>query len=78
MTNVEVLYESNYRDVASTLRVIAQQVDDGEYGDVRCFAGVILGDETAVFGAGPDSSVSMDAMVLHTGFTKLARLIEDD
>ena len=46
------LQESNYRDIVATLRVIADQIESGEYGNVNDAALVIKGDVFEVFHTG--------------------------
>lgn len=74
--NLVVLRESNFRDAAATLRVIADQIDAGEYGAIGCAGLVILGDTMEVFGMGPDSEARSVAMLLHAGFMRLSLSIE--
>lgn len=73
---VVTLHESNFRDAAATLRVIADQIDAGEYGAIGCAGLVILGDTMEVFGMGPDSEAPSVAMLLHAGFMRLSLSIE--
>ena len=46
------LQESNYRDIVSTLRVIADQIESGEYGNVNDAALVIQGTTFDIFHMG--------------------------
>lgn len=51
------LYPHNFREVAKTLRHIADDVDAGNHGDVQTLAMVMLGDRgVQTFGIGPASS----------------------
>jgi hypothetical protein len=79
MTELKVvpLYESNFRDPAATLRVIADEIDDGKFGPVGCVGVVLMGNSTEVFGFGPASDAPSVAMLLHAGFLKMARVIEE-
>lgn len=74
---VVTLYDSNVRDPAATLRVIADEMDAGRYGAVGCVALAILGDTLTVHAAGPDSDSTSAACVLHAGFNKLIKPIEE-
>lgn len=49
------IHESNFRDAVTTLRLIADRIEGGDYGEVGCCALVVLGDALNVFGMGPDS-----------------------
>ena len=46
------LHQSNYRDIVATLRVIAQQIEDGQYGEVQDCALVLQGAELSIFHTG--------------------------
>lgn len=46
------LQESNYRDIVATLRVIADQIESGEYGNVNDAALVIQGTTFDIFHMG--------------------------
>ena len=70
------LYESNMRDPAATLRVIADGIESGKYGEVGCLGVVLLGDTMEVFGAGPDSEGPSVAVLLHAGFMRISGAIE--
>ena len=55
LAEVKTLSRNNYRDVAKTLRVIADEIENGEHGSVRYAAVVLLQENGAVehvFGAG--------------------------
>lgn len=68
---VVTLHESNYRDPVATLRLIADQIEAGEHGEVGCVALVVLGDELSVFGMGPDAEGPSVHYVLCGGARKL-------
>lgn len=74
--NVVQLYESNYRDPVAALRRIADEIERGEYGEVGCVGVVVLGDTMEVFGAGEDSEGPSVALLLHAGFMRLSKSIE--
>lgn len=71
------LYESNHRDPAATLRVIADAIERGDHGHVGCVSIVIFGDSLEVFAAGEDSDSCSAAMILHAGFMKLSNALTD-
>ena len=71
------LRKSNFRDAAATLRVLADEIEDGVYGKVGCVGVVVLGDKLSVFGMGKDSEASSVALVLHAGFMRLSKAVEE-
>lgn len=75
LAEVTQLYDSNYRDAATTLRNIAAEIEAGQYGQVGCVAVAMLGDRLEVFAAGPDSDAPSAGMVLHAGFMKLSQAL---
>lgn len=75
MLNVVTLHESNFRDPVATLRNIADEIENGEYGDVSCVAVAVFGDTLEVFGAGIDSEPSSVGMLLSAAHLKLAGLM---
>jgi hypothetical protein len=71
------LYESNRLDTVKTLRLIADQVEAGKYGDVGSCAVVMMGNTLEVFGMGPDSVGPTIHLVLCAGAAKFqAALLE--
>lgn len=74
--NVVSLYPSNFRDVAGTLRQIADQVEKGEFGDVETAGVVLFGSTLEVFGLGEESDALTVGMVLHAGFSRISREVE--
>lgn len=77
LAEVVTLYESNNRNPSATLRVIADAIDTGEYGEVGCVAVALLGKTMEVFSAGPDSEGPSAALLLHAGFMRLSKAIEE-
>lgn len=71
------IYESNYRDPAATLRLIAGEIEAGKYGPVGCVGVAILGDRMEVFGMGKDSEGPSVALLLHAAFMRLSKSIEE-
>ena len=76
-SNVVSLYQSNFRDVAATLREIATRVEAGEFGEVGAAGIVLLGDKMEVFGLGEDSDAPSIGLLLHAGFMRLSRSLEE-
>lgn len=74
---IVTLQKSNYRDPAAILRVIADDIEAGKFGEVGCVGVVLLGNTMEVFGMGPDSDAPSVGMLLHAGFMRLARSMED-
>jgi hypothetical protein len=71
------LYPSNYRDPVATLRLIADDIEAGKYGDVGSVGLVLLGDTMEVFGIGQDAEAPSIALLLHAGFMRLSRSLEE-
>jgi len=65
LAEVVTLYESNHLQLSQTLRVIADQIDDGQLGDIRHCIMVLDGSETNYFSFGPDHT-DMRAIALHS------------
>lgn len=74
---VETLYESNCRDVPATLRKIAVEIEEGKFGDVSSAGLVLLGERMEVFGMGIDYEAPSIALLLHAGFMRLSKAIEE-
>ena len=74
---VVTLQESNFRDPSATLRVIADNIEKGEYGNVGCVGVVLLGDTVEVFGMGSDSEPPSVALLLNAGVMRLTKSIAD-
>lgn len=75
--NVVSLYPSNFRDVAGTLRQIADRVENGDFGEVGAAGVVLLGNTMEVFGLGEDSDAPSTGLLLHAGFMRLSRSLEE-
>lgn len=71
MKPVTTIYPSNFREPAATLRVIADQIEAGEFGSVGCAALVLLGEKLEVFGMGPDSESPSVHYLLCSGAARL-------
>jgi len=74
---VVTLRESNFRDPAAEMRKIADDIEAGEYGEVGSVGVVLLGDTMEVFGFGPDSEAPSVALLLHAGFMRLSKSVEE-
>lgn len=68
---VVTLHATNFRDVAGTLRQLADDIEAGRYGDVESCGVVIHGDGLNMFGAGPNSEAPTIALLFHEGFMRL-------
>ena len=75
--NVVTLHESNFRDPVATLRKIADDIEGGVHGEVGSVGVVILGNTMEVFGFGEDSEAPSIALLLHAGFMRLSKAIEE-
>ncbi len=74
---VVTLQDSNFRDPVATLRKIADEIESGDYGEVACVGVVLLGNTMEVFGFGPDSEAPSVGMLLHAGFMRMSKAIEE-
>lgn len=77
MADIHVLRDTNFRDAVATLRKIAGEIEAGDYGEVGSVGVVLLGDRLHVMGAGPDSEAPSVALLLHAGFMRLSKAIEE-
>lgn len=73
---VVTLNESNFRDPVATLRVIADDIEAGKYGDVTSVGLCLFGDSMEVFGMGSDAEAPTIALLLHAGFSRLSNSLE--
>lgn len=74
---IVTLNETNFRDPAATLRNIADKIEAGGYGEVGSVGLVLLGDKMEVFGMGSDCEAPSIALLLHAGFMRMSRALED-
>lgn len=77
LAEVVTLYESNSRDEVQTLRKLADDIEAGVYGAVGSVGVVILGDKMEVFGMGEDAQAPSIALLLHAGFIRLSKSLEE-
>lgn len=71
------LYDANFRDPVAVLRRIADAIEDGDYGAVATVGVVVLGDRMEVFGGGMDAEDASIALLLHSGFLRMSKAIEE-
>lgn len=81
LAEVVTLYESNSRDLVAKMRNMADQIEAGEWGDVRDAAFVIYrtGEEGSgidVFGWGVDQDAATTHLLLSAGALRLAKAVE--
>lgn len=74
---VETLYTTNSRDVLATLRVIADNIEKGEYGEVTEMALVLYGSQFHLFGAGHQQDAGSTAVLFAAGHHKMVKAIVD-
>jgi len=74
---LHVLYESNFRDPAATLRIIADQIEAGKHGNVGQVGVVVLGDTCEVFAAGVEADACATAALLQAGSFRLIQSIAE-
>lgn len=65
LAEVVTLYESNHLQISQTLRVIADRIDTGEFGEAGHCVVVVDGSKTSYFSFGPNSD-DMRAIALHS------------
>lgn len=70
------LFETNYRNPATTLRKIADAIEAGKYGDVGSIGVALMGDTFEVFGCGKNSDGPSVAMLFHAGLMRLTSVAE--
>lgn len=77
LAEVIPLYESNYRDPAATLRVIADEIEAGKYGEVHEIA-LIMNTEDSVelFGMGKDHDTGTLCLLINAAMHKLAKAVD--
>lgn len=73
--DIRVIYESNFRDPVKTLRVIADQIEAGKFGDVMQVAIVVLGDTCEIFATGVEASACETAILLQAGAHRMIEAV---
>lgn len=68
---VVTIHESSLRDIPAKLRLIADKIESGEYGDINQAALVVHGNQLDIFGLG-DVSGSDVAYMLFSAAMKMA------
>lgn len=76
LAEVIVLRDSNFRDPVATLRIIANEIEAGSYGEIGSIGLVLLGDTMEVFGMGEESTPSTVALLFNAAIIRLASAIE--
>lgn len=76
LAEVVPLFESNFRDVPATLRTIADEIENGEWGEVTDATFLLLGDKLEIFGMGKNSDAGTTSLMLQAGLLRLARAVE--
>lgn len=75
---VVTLQASNFRDAAATLRVIADEIDAGTYGEVGLAAIALRGsldpESVEIFAAGPGSEPQTTTLLFYKAFQKMMEL----
>lgn len=74
---VVTLYDTNFRDPAATLRVIADEIESGKHGAIWCCTVALMGNTLEVFGMGSDSEVPTMHFVLCAAAQKLQESLLD-
>lgn len=77
MADLHVVHESNFRDVVKTIRKIADEIERGDFGEVKQCGIAIFGEQLNVFGAGPDAEAPTIALLFSAAHLRLARAIEE-
>lgn len=76
LADVTTLYETNFRNIPETLRVIAEQIESGELGEIKEGALVIFGNRLEVFGLGAANyDGGSTHLLLTAGANKLANTV---
>lgn len=68
---VVALYEQNMRQIPEMLRLLANNIENGDYGEVGEATCVVMGDTLEVFGWGPHCDGTSSAVMLQAGAQKL-------
>lgn len=76
IAEVVSIYETNFRDIPSMLRKLADDIEANEFGPVGEAAVVIMGDTLEVFGWGEIQDGSSSAVMLQAGAMRLIRAVE--
>ena len=75
MSNVKQLRTRGFirPEPAAALRQIADDIEAGLFGKVEAVAVVLTGSDVAVFGAGPESSPAVCALLFEDAFQRMKR-----
>lgn len=74
LTEVKTLYRSNSRDIPATLRLIADQIESGDFGEAKAVTLVVQADKLDVCHLGEGTSDDAH-MLLSLGRRKLETMI---
>ncbi len=66
---VQSIYDSNFRNIAATLRAIADGIEAGQYGEVDQIALVMHGEDVKVFGLGDSTGSNVHLLLACAGRT---------
>jgi hypothetical protein len=78
IAEVVTLFDRNFRDPASTLRAIADDIEAGRYGDVEEVAiAMNAADTVEVFATGPHSDAGTACLLFTAAIHRLVRPIID-
>lgn len=76
--NIVVLRETNLQDIPSTLRNIADSIEDGEYGEAAGCVVVLDADQLEVFYTGTGEAAPNAHLLLHAGAGKMVQRVLDE
>lgn len=77
VAEVVTLYDNNFRDVVGTLRVIADAIEQGNYGEVSDFCLVMKGDSLDIFHSG-EGDIGTASLLLNSALYRFSRSIVGD
>lgn len=78
LAEVVTLYDTNARDIVASIRKLADDIEAGDYGDVREVALAMAGDKLHVFGWGPEQDGATTQLLLVCGAQKLVKAVIDE
>lgn len=77
VAEVVTLYDNNFRYIVGTLRVIADEIEQGKHGEVSDFCLVMKGDELDIFHGG-DGDIGTASLLLNAAIYRFSRSIVGD
>lgn len=75
MSNIHLLRETNLLNVPATLREIADEIEIGTYGGVKCGVLVLDGAGLEVFYMGTGEAAPNAHLLLHCGAAKMTEAV---